>query len=190
MDIQMPELDGYHTTQLIREKLKSSVPVIAMTAHAMAGEKEKCRSYGMNDYISKPVRESELYNMVQFYTGKKNKTLNKSNIINLGYLRDLSKGDKQFESEMIRQFIVQVPEEINSLKTAIINYDIELIKQVVHGLKSSVSFVGLSSRLDPLLHSIEMNAAAPENIQAIQNNFEQLQQLCNDAVSEAQSLLA
>lgn len=190
MDIQMPELDGYHATELIRAKLKLSVPVIAMTAHAMAGEKEKCLSYGMNDYISKPVREQELYNLIFNYTGIKNDGIIKPGIINLGYLREISKGDTSFEEEMIRQFIVQVPEEIDTLQNAIRTHNLGLIKQVAHGLKSSVSFVGLSTKLDPLLHTIETNASANGNMQIISTSFEQLQQICDGAVKEAQLLLA
>ena len=58
MDIQMPEMDGYTATGIIRKELKMDIPVIAMTAHAMVGEKEKCLQMGMNDYISKPIKET------------------------------------------------------------------------------------------------------------------------------------
>jgi CheY-like chemotaxis protein len=54
MDIQLPGLDGYTTTKRIREELGSKVPIIAMTAHAMEGEKDKCLRVGMNAYIAKP----------------------------------------------------------------------------------------------------------------------------------------
>ena len=64
MDCQMPEMDGYECTQLIRDRatgvLDHDVPIIAVTAHAMTGDKERCLASGMNDYISKPIDQGEL----------------------------------------------------------------------------------------------------------------------------------
>ena len=60
MDIQMPKMDGYETTKNIREKLKSDIPILAMTAHAIGKEKQKCIAAGMNDYISKPLKREHL----------------------------------------------------------------------------------------------------------------------------------
>ncbi len=68
MDIQMPEMDGYSATQVIRNELISDIPIIAMTAHAMMGEKEKCIQLGMNDYVSKPLKETILYNIIAQYS--------------------------------------------------------------------------------------------------------------------------
>ncbi len=191
MDIQMPETDGYTATKTLRNELNLSVPVIAMTAHAMAGEKEKCISYGMNDYISKPINESELYDIILKCTNSNKKQLNQaSSIIDLDYLNELSKGDKNFEAEMIRQFIVQVPEEINSLKSFITEKNYDAVKSAAHGLKSSVSFVGLTSKLQPVLDQIERHASSKNGADEIQRNFEELQQVCANAVEEAKLLLA
>ncbi|MCB0520416.1 MAG: response regulator, partial [Saprospiraceae bacterium] len=67
MDIQMPEMDGYTAAQHIRQELHLDVPIIATTAHAFAGEREKCISYGMSDYISKPIKEGELMSLISRY---------------------------------------------------------------------------------------------------------------------------
>jgi CheY-like chemotaxis protein len=73
MDVQMTEMGGYEVTGLIREKEKRTgrhIPIVAMTAHAMAGEREQCLAAGMDNYISKPVSRSALLEMVEHYGGK------------------------------------------------------------------------------------------------------------------------
>ncbi len=74
MDIQMPVLDGYQATRKIRQK-GLEVPVIAITAHALSGEKEKCLDSGMNDYLSKPVDPDLLYNKIFYWLGEKGKKM-------------------------------------------------------------------------------------------------------------------
>lgn len=72
MDLQMPELDGYETTRMIRKINgdKGEIPIVAMTAHTIEGELEKCINIGMNDYISKPFNASELYQKIEMIIEK------------------------------------------------------------------------------------------------------------------------
>ncbi len=71
MDLQMPEMDGYQATEIIRNKLKNRTPIIAMTAHSLVGEKDKCLAIGMNDYIPKPFKQDEVFNKIIYYADVK-----------------------------------------------------------------------------------------------------------------------
>jgi two-component system sensor histidine kinase/response regulator len=68
MDVQMPNMDGFEATAAIREREKSTgghVPIIAMTAHALKGDQERCIAAGMDAYVSKPIRTTELYTVIE-----------------------------------------------------------------------------------------------------------------------------
>jgi two-component system, sensor histidine kinase and response regulator len=66
MDVQMPEMDGIQTTRIIRHELGlTALPVVALTAHTMAGDREQCLRAGMNDYVSKPIDRDQLFRVIQ-----------------------------------------------------------------------------------------------------------------------------
>ena len=156
MDIQMPEMDGYTATERIRKELQKDIPIIAMTAHAMAGEKEKCMALGMNDYVSKPIKETVLYNIIARHAQYGSVVNNDHSVqINLEYLHQLSGNDPDFERQILEQFQMQMPEELNLLKHAIQHRDFDKIRRVAHTMKSTVGYVGLSDELTPVLSEIE-----------------------------------
>ncbi|GEP91177.1 Signal transduction histidine kinase [Chitinophaga terrae (ex Kim and Jung 2007)] len=200
LDIQMPEMDGYSTIQRIRNDLKSTIPVIAMTAHAMTGEREKCLQMGMSEYIAKPINETELFRLIQLYTGKlpARDHVNGSHlpaeaaplqVINMQYLQQLSNGNETFVRTMLEQFVTQLPEELSALKNAIASENISGIRAAAHTLKTTVAFIGLEEHLYPLLDLLESLQENSYHPQIVAAQFNTLKQLSIQAVQEAIHLL-
>jgi CheY-like chemotaxis protein len=71
MDVQMPYMDGMKATRTIRKNGFDNVPIIAMTAHAMKGDREKCLDAGMNDYITKPIKKEFVFEMIDKWVPNK-----------------------------------------------------------------------------------------------------------------------
>lgn len=164
MDIQMPQMDGYVATQRIREELKLNTPIIAMTAHALAGERERCMSRGMNEYISKPIIEEELFKLISNFGLKENEktetkteeTASNYEFIDLTYLKSISNEDKDFERTVTQQFLDKVPTHLQEIKLAYENKDFKLLKLRAHDLKSSVAIMGLLPLLEEKLDILEL----------------------------------
>lgn len=188
MDIQMPDMDGYTATSVIRNELKSDVPIIAMTAHAMVGEKEKCLQLGMNDYVSKPIKETVLYNIIGRHAQHIPDANWQLHHIHLDYLHQLSGNDKNFEREILKQFLLQTPEELAQLERYIHDNNFDGVRKTAHSLKSTVGYVGLASELHPHLEQMEKNASSEYN-EGFIKDFQFIQNKCNQAFAEVKTLL-
>ncbi|KLT64309.1 hybrid sensor histidine kinase/response regulator [Pedobacter sp. BMA] len=189
MDIQMPEMDGYSATIYLRTELKSDIPIIAMTAHAMSGEREKCITLGMNDYISKPVNEQELLALIEkvtvIHTG--DELFNEQFIyLDLTYMKDMGKGNVSYERKVTGHFVNRVPQDMISLQQALRAEDYGKIKQIAHSLRTTLAIMGLLERTVQVLDQLEF----PENDR---RHFEQLisalEMICRGAVKEAEGYL-
>ncbi|MBC7937458.1 MAG: response regulator [Rhizobacter sp.] len=191
MDIQMPEMDGYTATQEIRETLELTTPIIAMTAHVLAGEKEKCLSYGMNDYISKPIREAQLHKLItQFTHIPISDVLQRGSVIvadwykyiNLQYMKEISSGNMEYEKTVTEQFIEAIPEDLLAIEKAWRDKHISDLRQLAHNMKTTISVMGLNESLQPYLDAIEYE---DHNEESFSKNFQSVKLICTNALQEA-----
>jgi len=193
MDIQMPKMDGYAATDFIRRELKLELPIIAMTAHAMAGEREKCISYGMNEYIAKPINEDDLFKIISRFIEPKpyHETYTEPpaesyRFIDLTYMKDISKGNLIYEKKVISQFITFIPQDLIALQEAYQQQDFKKINTVAHNMKTSVAIMGLLPILKACLDVLEFsNADTP----AVSTAIAELDSICKNAVTESRHLL-
>jgi signal transduction histidine kinase/DNA-binding NarL/FixJ family response regulator/HPt (histidine-containing phosphotransfer) domain-containing protein len=205
MDIQMPEMDGYTATRQIRQELKLDLPIIAMTAHALAGEREKCISYGMNEYISKPLKEQELFRLISHFetalepvskneireadlqgdVSNGEKTMvshDRYQFINLQYIREISSGNIDYERNVTGMFLDDMPEDLRSLSAALDKADYDQLAKLAHDLKTSTSIMGLTDKLGPYLDSLEYQ---PQSELSARTNVDCIKRIVNSALQEA-----
>ncbi len=150
MDIQMPIMDGLECTRKIRvyekEKRQSKVTIIAVTAHAMIGDKEKCLNAGMDDYITKPIEEKVLLNKINKHR------MNESNgmkIANIEKLHELLENSKDVR-EIVSDFLDYYPHQLKLIKEIANNKQYEELANSVHKLKGSVSNFDAEQVIDTL----------------------------------------
>jgi two-component system sensor histidine kinase/response regulator len=132
MDVQMPVMGGIEATEIIRrneQKTGAHVPIVAMTAHAMAGDREKLLAAGMDGYISKPVRFDELFRAIEGFAPAS---------IDSAALLEGVNGDAKLLSEMVDVFETDVPQLLARIEAAIAEQDPVRLRDAAHALKGSV----------------------------------------------------
>ena len=148
MDVQMPEMDGFEATVAIREKEKATgahIPIIAMTAHAMKGDRERCLEAGMDGYVPKPIRAEELYEAVEdlFFapTGAGTDIPGgqpMDDVINRDEVMERVDGDVELLAQMAELFLDDCPRLLSEIQEAITRSDSKALEYVAHTLKGSV----------------------------------------------------
>jgi signal transduction histidine kinase/CheY-like chemotaxis protein len=156
MDLQMPIKDGYQTTEYIRNEMKLSIPIIAMTAHSLVGEQERCYDVGMDAYVPKPFKQAELLEAIKTVMNKDHNTVKKRRI-DFSYLDEMACGNPEFKKEMIALFIEKIPAEVTQLEEAFNDNNSERAKKLAHNMKSSLDMFMLTD-LSNCLSIIEEEA--------------------------------
>jgi two-component system, sensor histidine kinase len=181
MDIQMPVMDGLEATHVIREEIRSSIPIIALTANAVKGEMEKCIQAGMNDYLSKPFEEEDLIRLIakwlcreiSFTEAKESMPLADSPLYDLGKLKQITRGDEKFISKMLQVFVQETVGSLGQLEQAYEAKDMKKVKFQAHRMKSSLANLSVVSA-SSIAKQIETTEWTEENyplLEKLMNEF-------------------
>jgi CheY-like chemotaxis protein/HPt (histidine-containing phosphotransfer) domain-containing protein len=180
MDCQMPEMDGYEATGEIRrrERLGERIPIVAMTAHAMPGDRERCIEAGMDDYISKPLRQADLQRAIGKLAkveaaGPDPKENDHSELSNpfqasiARLFRVAGEQDVDFARDVIKDFLHSAAVIIMAARRAAESNDANSLKEEAHKLKGVSSNIG-AVNMSRLCGELEQSAMAGSIAEAIE----------------------
>ena len=194
MDMEMPVMNGYQATTIIRRQLKSSIPIIALTAHELPGEREKCLQSGMNEYICKPVDAAILfktmYNVAcnnKVAPAKKPAAFHKTPVVadkvcHMDYLIGATRGNKKIINSIVTVFFKETRKELVFLNDAIEKTNYPVINDISHKIKSAFSILGIYV-LEPVFTEMEQLSSNTSPI----GKIEQLNHTINTVFKQARA---
>ena len=196
MDLQMPEMNGFEATEYIRNTIKSSIPIIALTADVTTVDLEKCKLVGMNDYLPKPVDEKLLHSkIVSLLTKPKlmkvtdnveenENSIEKIRYVDLAYLNRRTKSNPVLMMEMISIYLEQTPALLTTIKESLEQENWTLLGAAVHKMLPSFAIMGINPDFENLAKKIHDFAIAQEKDESIKDLVTQLEKICVNACSE------
>ncbi len=172
MDVMMPEMDGLEATKLLRKRqmiggyvnYQSRIIIVAMTAHAMTGDREKCIAAGMDDYLAKPVRPKDVREMIERWGGKimfESKSpaaatngTGAEPAVDMDRMKDLTDGNADGLRELVEMFLKQTHKQFDQIQAAIRDGKADDVRRVAHSCAGASATLGMT-HLVPKLRDLE-----------------------------------
>ncbi len=207
MDCQMPEMDGYEATKRLREmeeRQGKHTVVIALTAHALKGDREKCLAAGMDDYLSKPFTIDQLRAVLERWLKGRPKPQSETKeglaeeipVFDPEQLKNFEvpgkPGDKTFLLRMVGLYLARVPELLEEIKQAASRGDQETLHRAAHSLKSNCAMMG-AMRMAEVARELEFAAAEGRKeewaalIERLEEEFEAVRPYLEEILAEGPS---
>lgn len=180
MDVMMPEMDGLEATHLIRQRQKDGshgnyqrrIIIVAMTAQAMQGDREKCLAAGMDDYLSKPIRPKDIRTMLERWGAPAAEVVNAAPApepepsaaggpppVEMDRLNDLTDGNPDSLRELVELYFRQTTQQLSQMEAAIAANKPEDVRRLAHSCAGASATLGMV-RLVPLLRDLEKRGHA------------------------------
>jgi CheY-like chemotaxis protein/HPt (histidine-containing phosphotransfer) domain-containing protein len=208
MDVQMPEMDGFEATAAIRRREQVSgghIPIIAMTAHAMAGDRERCLAAGMDAYVSKPLRPDDLLATIDVVArgsaaGQSDRVRPEpgptagvasdtervfSTIDGDALLADFGE-NRTLLAEVISAFLFDVPGQLSAVRAAAATRRAESVAAAAHSLKGSVGLFSMTGAYE-IARALE-HAARGGDLTALDAHCEELERAVRSVREELEAL--
>ena len=162
MDCQMPELDGYQTTRVIRSRESNGThtPIVALTGHALQGDRQQCLAAGMDDYLAKPLREAELYTMLERWLPVD--VMQSAGLLDQSRFAELRGSfTKREMADLLRTFNVNMPVLLEQVHAAADSRDLPSIRSAAHRIRGNATAIGAAA-LASTAGEIEQRARAED----------------------------
>jgi CheY-like chemotaxis protein/HPt (histidine-containing phosphotransfer) domain-containing protein len=183
MDVEMPEMGGFEATAHIRRREGDTgkhVPILALTAHAMKGDRERCLQAGMDGYVSKPIQARELYQAIAELLPASTEAVVSTVILDRGEALEHVGGDPELLRELTDVFLQDCPRMMEEARDALQAGDILKLKRAAHSIKGAAGILGgklvfeAALRLETIARQGELGQAEPA-WEALRQAVEQLQ---------------